>query len=177
VLFVLKPGETAPTAAQSIGIINSGLAQWSAVLKPVFIGGDDGDFYFSAATASTTSSIGVLVRTADGEKKRKHDDPDGTAGYVRPRDFGLKLQIGETVVAESDALKRATKRVEEETLRQHTFANQTEVPELVIDKSELAAVQSFTIVFPSAMYPNGISLKVLHLLGTHSFRRRQDVLA
>ena len=117
VLFVLKPGKTAPTAAQSIGIINSGFAKGSAALKPVFIGGDDGSFYFNAAPPSTTSSIGVLVRTADGEKKRKHGDPDGTPGLVRPREFGLKLQIGETVVAESDALKRATKRAEEESLR------------------------------------------------------------
>lgn len=176
VLFLLKPGETAPIAAQSVGLLNSGLAKWSAALKPAFVGGDGGDFYFNAAAPSTTSSIGVLVRTADGEKKRKHDDADGTSGFVRPRDFGLKLQIGETVVAESDALKRATKRAEEEALRQHACAIQAAVPELVIDTSELAAVQNFTAVFPSAMYPNGINLKVLHLLGTHCFRRRTDVL-
>jgi hypothetical protein len=118
----------------------------------------------------------VLVRTADGEKKRKHDDPDGTSGYARPRDFGLRLQVGETVIAESDALKRATKRAEEESLRQHAVETQAAVPERVIDASELAAVQNFTAVFPSAMYPNGISLEVLCLLGTHCFRRRKGVL-
>ena len=176
ILFLLKPGETAPIAAQSIGLINSGLAKWSAALKPVFVGGDGGDFYFNAAAPSTTSSIGVLVRTADGEKKRTRDAADGTSGYARPRDFGLKMLIGETVVAESDALKRATKRAEEEVLRQHACANKETVPELTIDSSELAAVQNFTAVFPSAMYPNGINLKVLHLLGAHCFRRRKDVL-
>ncbi len=174
VLFVTMADSSEPTPIVATGIINAGMKQHAAALDCLLFTGHGGKFYLDRSEPSSGTAIGTLIRTEGGDKKRKRGDSSG-AGVVRPRNVGVRLEIGDIVVAESDLTKRAEQLAQTQVTIDTIKSSSDSLPVLQIETGGLKHVKDVTLQFPAVTYPSGLSL-VVKRMATFDYGKKKNAL-